>query len=685
MHLNLIREPNDNPSPRRETSDRDARLYEAMSRTVDALAPRERVRGLVAARLFGEAATPARVGRFELQRELGVGGMGAVYAAHDPRLERVVALKVLQRAGGSGDAERRLLREAQAMARLRHPNVVQVYEAGSHGGQVHIAMEMIEGGTLGDWMGGRARPWSEVRDIMLAAGRGLAAAHAAGLIHRDFKPGNVLMDIHGQPRVSDFGLARGAAEEGDLPDEAEQTAEFGADRLLEVALTRTGAILGTPAYMSAEQFRGEPATPRSDQFAFCVVVWEALCGQRPYVGETMGGLLTAVESGSITATRGVHLPRRLRRVLARGLSPQPGDRYPSMVALLADLEQIPTGRRGARPRLVAASLMAASLAAGIAVAAVRGGPSETEVDMSNSMPKIFAKGCLRDLKDLSDAWSPAVREEVKAELLAAEGMSAGNQRSEAVLSSIDRRYESLRARRGDFCEMVVEGMDWSRQREDYCLSDRETNFTTMLESLRNGPPFGLGEIEGFVSMDADPSACAGAEPPVSRVYFPEGHEDLWEARRSIAWAFAPGAGIESVHAEPKDWTHAAEVAARYKSERLAAEVEFTKLVIAAGEGGSTLDLRLLESFEQATADALVARDTHTGPLLDLRARAAVLVAEVHRRAQEPNGERARELAADASAALEKLPVEDPLRIQLGRQLEALWAKSDGDMGRDASR
>lgn len=516
-------------------------------------------------------------------------------------------------------------------------------------------------------MGGRARPWSEVRDIMLAAGRGLAAAHAAGLIHRDFKPGNVLMDIHGQPRVSDFGLARGAAEEGDLPDEAEQTAEFGADRLLEVALTRTGAILGTPAYMSAEQFRGEPATPRSDQFAFCVVVWEALCGQRPYVGETMGGLLTAVESGAITATRGVQIPRRLRKVLVRGLSPWPGDRYPSMVALLADLEQIPAGRRGARPRLVAASAMAAALAGGIAVAAVNTGPSEPEIDMSNSMPKIFAKGCLENLQELSDAWSPAIREE----LFAAEGMSRDHQRSDAVLSSIDQRYESLRARRGDFCAMVVEHMDWSRQRESGCLALRATNFYKMLESLRSGPPMGLGEIQGFVSMDADPSECAGSEPPLSRAYFPEGHEDLWEARRSIAWAFAPDAVSESVYAEPKDWTHAAEVAARYKSERLAAEVEFTKLVIAAGEGGATLDPRLLESFEQATADALLGRDTHTGPLLDLRARAAVIVAQVHSRAEGPTGARARELRADASAALEKLPVEDPLRVQLGRQLESL--------------
>ena len=502
---------------------------------------------------------------------------------------------------------------------------------------------------------------------MLAAGRGLAAAHAAGLIHRDFKPGNVLMDIHGQPRVSDFGLARGAAEEGDLPDEAEQTAEFGADRLLEVALTRTGAILGTPAYMSAEQFRGEPATPRSDQFAFCVVVWEALCGQRPYVGETMGGLLTAVESGAITATRGVQIPRRLRKVLVRGLSPWPGDRYPSMVALLADLEQIPAGRRGARPRLVAASAMAAALAGGIAVAAVNTGPSEPEIDMSNSMPKIFAKGCLENLQELSDAWSPAIREE----LFAAEGMSRDHQRSDAVLSSIDQRYESLRARRGDFCAMVVEHMDWSRQRESGCLALRATNFYKMLESLRSGPPMGLGEIQGFVSMDADPSECAGSEPPLSRAYFPEGHEDLWEARRSIAWAFAPDAVSESVYAEPKDWTHAAEVAARYKSERLAAEVEFTKLVIAAGEGGATLDPRLLESFEQATADALLGRDTHTGPLLDLRARAAVIVAQVHSRAEGPTGARARELRADASAALEKLPVEDPLRVQLGRQLESL--------------
>ncbi len=330
-------EPLSLPAPSRAPEPRGA-----TESTVDVLAPRERVRNMVAARLFGDAVMPARIDRFELIRELGAGGMGAVYAAHDPRLDRTIALKVLARAGEGPMANTRLIREAQAMARLRHPNVVAVHEVGTSGEQVFVAMELVEGGTLAEWIRGGPRPWRDVLALLIPAGRGLAAAHAAGLVHRDFKPANVLIGADGRAVVSDFGLARaGADPEVGLPlAETEATAEMQRS-LLESPLTRTGALLGTPAYMSPEQFRGEPATPRSDVFAFCVVVWEAIFGRRPFAGETVAELITVIEDGRISPPpRSIGIPRALRLALMRGLSARSGDRYASMQELLAALERV---------------------------------------------------------------------------------------------------------------------------------------------------------------------------------------------------------------------------------------------------------------------------------------------------------------------------------------------------------
>ncbi|MDC0672542.1 protein kinase domain-containing protein [Nannocystis radixulma] len=348
-----------------------------MAIAIDVAEPRERVRSVVAARLFGDVVMPARIHRFELIRELGAGGMGAVYAAHDPDLDRAVALKVLARTGEGPEASRRLVREAQAMARLKHPNVVAVHEVGTHGEQVFVAMELVEGGTLAQWMRGGPRPWREVLALLIPAGRGLAAAHAAGLVHRDFKPANVLLGADGRALVSDFGLARAGAEPGaGRPlDEAEATAELERP-LLETPLTRTGALLGTPSYMAPEQFRGEMATPRSDVFAFCVVVWEAIFGQRPFAGATIDALVGALEHGRLTSPSSIKIPPALRRELSRGLSAQPADRHASMTELLAALERAGNSAT-ARRILVAAGAVFAGLTAVIMGAYVLSSSPET--------------------------------------------------------------------------------------------------------------------------------------------------------------------------------------------------------------------------------------------------------------------------------------------------------------------
>ena len=239
----------------------------------------------------------SRLGRYEVLRFLGAGAMGEVYLARDASLKRDVAVKVL-RGGGSGEAalHARLMREAQAMARLSHPNVVAVYEVGDEGGQVFVAMEFIDGGTLSMWLHEKPRTWREVQSVMLAAGRGLAAAHAAGLVHRDFKPDNVLMGKDGRVLVTDFGLARPAAGKTDT---FAQVGTMPGTRALGLALTQTGALVGTPAYMAPEQLGGERTDALTDQFSFCVAAYEGLYGERPFAGRVLAELIANVSEGNV--------------------------------------------------------------------------------------------------------------------------------------------------------------------------------------------------------------------------------------------------------------------------------------------------------------------------------------------------------------------------------------------------
>ncbi|MDQ3368977.1 MAG: serine/threonine-protein kinase, partial [Myxococcota bacterium] len=305
-----------------------------------------------------------RIGRFIVEGQLGAGGMGVVYTAHDRELDRRVALKVLRTAAAADDAQRtRMLREGQAMARVTHPNVITVHEVGIESGIVFLAQELLDGGTLGEWLLHQPRSRAEILEKFTAAGRGLAAAHAAGLVHRDFKPDNVLLGKDGRVRVADFGLAR-ALEATDsviattrdgrrayVDSLAETAADLGKSPM--APMTQTGAVMGTPLYMAPEQHNGEPADERSDQFSFCVALYEALYGDPPFAGQTVVALADAVIHGRVEPpTKGSRVPGRLRRILLRGLRPAPADRYPSMDALLAELAHDP-GRRVRRFALVA--------------------------------------------------------------------------------------------------------------------------------------------------------------------------------------------------------------------------------------------------------------------------------------------------------------------------------------------
>ena len=294
-----------------------------------------------------DAVLPERgglIGRYMVISQLGAGAMGIVIAAFDPELDRKVALKLLKVRddGLVRTARKRLQREAQSLAKLAHPNVVAVHDVGVYAGQLFVAMEFVEGQTLSEWMreAVQPRPWQQVLEVFMAAGRGLTAAHENGLIHRDFKPDNVMIGADGRVRVMDFGLAR-----GDEAPTGEERAELIAMKTPVEQLTRTGALMGTPGYMALEQFEGGTIDARCDQFGFCVALYEALYGERPFEGESIGQLVTALIDGEIKAPpRGTKVPAWLREVVRRGLAKDPQARHPSMQALLDALADDPVTR-----------------------------------------------------------------------------------------------------------------------------------------------------------------------------------------------------------------------------------------------------------------------------------------------------------------------------------------------------
>ena len=284
---------------------------------------------------------PGQIGRYLVIRSIAAGGMGEVVEAFDPELDRRVALKLLKTGRGRDDSQARLLREAQAMARLSHANVVQIHDVGVQDDRVFLAMELVVGETLTRWLEA-PRSWREVVRVFVAAARGLAAAHRAGLVHRDFKPDNVLMGADGQPRVADFGLAR-----EDRPALAEAARNPGEGGLLADRLTATGVVMGTPMYMSPEQHLGLPAGPASDIFSFSVALFEALHGARPFVGDTLPVLARNVTMGVLAAPTGKRVvPGWLDVAVRRGLAVDPAERYPDFERMIAAIDRDPGRTRG---------------------------------------------------------------------------------------------------------------------------------------------------------------------------------------------------------------------------------------------------------------------------------------------------------------------------------------------------
>lgn len=374
--------------------------------------------------------------------------MGVVWAGIDRDQQRPLAIKLL-RSTGDASARAQLLDRARAVISLRHPNVLPVYEIGSDGNRDFVAMELIEGECVADWLAMQPAQ-REVLAALLDAGRALEAAHKAGLVHRNFKLHNVLRDRDGRVRVADFGLARGQligkgervlsavavaggnSLEGDRPPPRNQHA------VLDASLTQNGVYIGTPGYMALELWRGLPADERSDQFAFCVAVWEALVGTRPFRGETLEELEASVAAG-VSAGQGTALPPGVRAALLRGLDPDPAKRWPDLGSLIAALEH------GGSPRSRAMITAAAGLVAAASLLTIflilRGGksdPVELPVDPGDEPNALAGDTCEPAEMVFGDVWTS----ERRARLQAQRGAEAAVAAAMAELDQVRERWTS---------------------------------------------------------------------------------------------------------------------------------------------------------------------------------------------------------------------------------------------------
>jgi tetratricopeptide (TPR) repeat protein len=427
----------------------------------------------------------ASVGRYMVIERLGAGGMGVVYAAFDPELGRKVALKLVIR----GDQER-MLREAQALARLAHPNVVAIHDVGKHDDRVFVAMELVAGKTLSAWLRERPRSWREIVAMFVAAGRGLAAAHAAGIVHRDFKPANVLVGSDGRARVLDFGLARAA---GELP-EAEEAASASSQDLLGEELTKTGSVVGTPVYTPPEAFRGELVGMAGDQFSFCVALYEALYRERPF---DRPWLDPAHPPELRAAPADTKVPAWLRKVVVRGLSERAADRYPAMDALLGALAADPARRQRTALAALAGVVGIAGIAAAGMMWRVRGGERAAD-PCAVSAP-------------FAGIWDDAARARVRAAFASAGGPSAPGEfsRAAAGLDEATARWIDARTRA---CAQP-------RERDTAgsvlllklaCFDQQKEELASLVELFEHADAATVKGAPGAVRQLQGPSACANA-------------------------------------------------------------------------------------------------------------------------------------------------------------------------------
>lgn len=464
------------------------------------------------------------VGRFVILAPLGTGGMGVVHLAYDPKLDRRIALKFLHERGS--DQTPRILREAQALARLSHPHVVAIHDVGAEDERVWLAMEYVEGPTLAAWLGPgpTTRPWREVVEVLRAGGRGVVAAHAVGLIHRDLKPSNFMIGDDGRVRVMDFGLVR--ADVGDDDTLASTPANSSSSGDLHMTLTRSGELVGTPAYMAPEQFLGQNVDARSDQFSFCAVAWRALYGERPFPGESLAELRYAVIHGRRRPPpRGSEVPTWLRDVIARGLAVDPSTRWPSMQALL---DTLASGRRRAGLRRLAVALGAVVLLAGSGYAFQHWNRGREVAERTAA--------CEAEGRAIDELWNDDARASLE-HAFAASGSVLANDSWSLAHERIDVYASEWTAARTRLCiETEVEASRDPElaERAQGCLDERRATLAAFTDILGRIDEDGVAASTPALSRLQSPTMCLDERVLATRPQpAPELRERVWTLRERI--------------------------------------------------------------------------------------------------------------------------------------------------------
>jgi len=491
-------------------------------------APRgSRVTGTPAPASAEELPPGTRVGRYVVLRSIGSGGMGRVYAARDPELNPQVALKVSRRTGAGAEQWRaRFVREAHAMARLSHPNVVPIHDAGAHEDSVFLAMELIDGPTLREWMS-TPRPWREVVRVFIDAGRGLASAHAMGLVHRDFKPGNVLLGKDRRARVMDFGLVRALGSAELPPVSAESTP-------LALEITRADTVMGTIGYMAPEQQRSRLVDARADQFAFAVALYEALVGIRPYLGTPEEILEAMLEGPPVVPDR---VPRHLRRLLARALSVSPLQRFPSMDALLEELARDPAAKVRRWTVGSGGALAAAVLATAVTWAA-----------------RDRARACDHLERELAGVWDPGMRDRLRA-AFAGTGKPFAADAAEGTARALDAYAREWVRARGQACVAARVEPPGTLALRAECLDGRKADLAALMGVLLAPDGQVVQRAADSVSVLQAIEPCANAqalrdqEPipqdPAARAQVRAVREQVSQARALLAAGRYPDAAKTS--------------------------------------------------------------------------------------------------------------------------------------------
>ena len=443
------------------------------------------------------------IGRYLVLEHLGGGGMGVVYTAYDPELDRKIVLKLLREEvfapSARDEAQQRLLREAQALARLNHPNVVAVHDIGLSDGQVFIAMELVQGQDLQRWLNDGAPAWQRVVEIFFQAGEGLAAAHRAGLLHRDFKPANVLLGNDGRVRVVDFGLARPVSQPEPETDELEVPVDpgSGSGSALDRRLTLPGRRMGTPAFMAPEQLNGEAVDARSDQFSFCVALFTALYGRLPF--DRSQSLWTMER---VPVPRGTAVPTWLEKIVLRGLSMEPEDRFETMDRLLAELDRRRHRHWGRVVAVVGAMLLALVLW------------------------HPWAEDICRSSDHLAGVWD-SVRKRALADAFERSTKEYAMSSRDGVFTLLDTYAGDWTTARIEACEATHVHKEQSEQLLDLrmaCLHRRLGEMRALVELMIDAEPAALERGVQAVSRLGSLSSCADASSLTAVVPLPRDPE-----------------------------------------------------------------------------------------------------------------------------------------------------------------